>query len=159
MTIIAVTEGHTSQILSLSFKNFKNPYSTFPLKIFNVTVTKVPALGYGVDWEDYDYERERQREKGYENTTLTLGGLLPDAIGAVSVTPLNLTVAAKPVSVRFSVRCKNEVRRVSMLSFFIPLWNPDEGTNGKHHVLVPAPYCKGIEGLGPLFFCSYESSI
>ncbi len=57
MTIIALTAGYTSQSLSLSFKNFKNPYSTFPLKIFEVTVTKVPALGYGVDWEDMDYER------------------------------------------------------------------------------------------------------
>ena len=84
---------------------------------------------------------------------------MPDAIDAVSVTPLNLTVAAKPVSIRLSVRSKNEVRRVSMISFFIPLWNPDEGTRGKHHVLASTPYCKGIEGLGPLFSCSYESAI
>ena len=68
---------------------------------------------------------------------------MPDVIAAVSVTPLNLTVAAKPVSIRLSVRSKNEVRRVSMLSFFIPLWNPDEGTRGKHHVLASTPYCKG----------------
>jgi len=46
-----------------------------------------------------------------------------------------------------------------MISFFIPLWNPDEGTRGKHHVLASTPYCKGIEGLGPLFSCSYESAI
>jgi hypothetical protein len=55
MTILALTDGYTSESLSVSFKNFKNPYSTFPLKIFNVTVTKVPALGHGVDWEDSDY--------------------------------------------------------------------------------------------------------
>jgi hypothetical protein len=59
MTIITLTNGYTSQTLSISFKKFKNPYSTFPLKIFNVTVVKVPALGYGADWEDMDYERER----------------------------------------------------------------------------------------------------
>ena len=55
MTILALTDGYTSESLSVSFKNFKNPYSIFPLKIFNVTVTKVPALGHGVDWEDSDY--------------------------------------------------------------------------------------------------------
>jgi hypothetical protein len=31
-----------------------------------------------------------------------------------------------------------------MISFFIPLWNPDEGSLGKHHVLESTPYCKGI---------------
>jgi hypothetical protein len=97
LTIFALTEGYTTQTLSITFKKFKNPYSTHPLKIFKVTLVKVPVLGYGVDWEDSDYQRERFREKAYENTTLTLSGMLPDAIGEVSITPLNLTVAAKGV--------------------------------------------------------------
>ena len=124
-----------------------------------MTLVKVPALGYGADWEDSDYQRERFREKAYENTTLTLSGMLPDAIGTVSITPLNLTVAASGVFVRFSVRAKNEVRMVSMLSFYIPLWNPDEGVKGKHHILAETPYCKGIEGLGGYFSCAYNKTI
>jgi hypothetical protein len=83
--------------------------------------------------------------------------MLPDAMGDVSITPMNLTVAAKGVKVRFSVRIKNEVRMVSMLSFYIPLWNPDEGVNGKHHVLADTPYCKGLAGLGPMFSCAYQN--
>jgi hypothetical protein len=80
LTIVTPVVGYTTQTLSISFKGFKNPYSTHPLGIFNVTVVKVPALGYGVDWEDSDYQRERRREKAYENTTLTLSGMNPDAI-------------------------------------------------------------------------------
>jgi hypothetical protein len=63
------------------------------------------------------------------------------------------------VRARFSVQVKNEVRMVSMISFFIPLWNPDEGVNGKHHIMAATPYCVGIEGLGPNFFCSYNNTL
>jgi hypothetical protein len=61
ITISAVTLGYTNQMLSVSFKNFKNPYSTKPLKIFNVTVVGMPVGGHDADWEDSDFRRERVR--------------------------------------------------------------------------------------------------
>jgi len=124
----------------LEIIEFKNPYSTTAVaSAFEITLKNSAGIVRATDI-----------------SSINLINYLPDSLLAASMEPMNPMVGAVDTHVQITVRIKNPIRPSSKIVFYIPRWNPDEGADAKHMILVPSPLCLPLAGLGPFISCSYK---